>query len=29
MGKQGISPVENVRDGVDLVLAERDLRVHA
>ena len=29
MGKQGISTVQNVRDGVDLVLAERDLRVHA
>ena len=29
MGKQGISTVQNVRDGVDLVLAECDLRVHA
>ncbi len=29
MGKQGISTVQNVRDGVDLVLAERDLRVDA
>ena len=29
MGKQGISTVENVCDGVDLMLAERDLRVHA
>ena len=29
MGKQGISTVQNVGDGVDLVLAERDLRVHA
>ena len=28
MGQQGISTVQNVRDGVDLVLAERDLRVH-
>ena len=29
MGKQSISTVEDVGDGVDLVLAERDLRVHA
>ena len=29
MCQQRISPVENVGDGVDLVLAERDLRVHA
>ena len=27
--QQRISTVENVGDGVDLVLAERDLRVHA
>ena len=29
MSQQSISTVENVGDGVDLVLAERDLRVHA
>lgn len=29
MGKQGISTVQNVRDGVDLVLAECDLWIHA
>ena len=28
MSQQSISTVENVGDGVDLVLAERDLRVH-
>ena len=29
MGKQSISTIQNVGDGVDLVFAERDLRVHA
>ena len=29
MSQQSIAAVEDVSDGVDLVLAERDLRVHA